>query len=76
MDDRVSPLFDRDSDPAASDPPPSAVDVMSATYNLRVGDMIALHGEARATPAGLLAFGFGVAAIILAVARLRSPGPR
>jgi hypothetical protein len=60
--------------PIAAVPPDEAVpthpEEMKAVYDVRVGKWITLQGSARITPAGMIATGIAVSALLLATAAL------
>ena len=58
------------SDPAGPEPTPTHPEEMKAVYDVRIGKWVTLQGSARITPAGMVATGIAVAAILLATAAL------
>jgi hypothetical protein len=64
---RASPVAENDHPPP---PVPKHPNEMNANVHLRFGPSVSLHATARATPAGLVAIGLLVSAIILSVAPL------
>lgn len=60
--------------PIAAVPPDEPVSThpeeMKAVYDVRVGKWITLQGSARITPAGMIATGIAVSALLLATAAL------
>ena len=62
MADDLYPL-NHDAEPAPTHP-----EEMKAVFNVKIGNSISMQSSARMTPAGFIAMGLAISAVLLAVA--------